>query len=62
MYPAAGTGMSFCTKSATPIDLEKQVEIDLDQWEVTESEPFTGDDGQEHVTKWIRPKGSFFAK
>lgn len=57
MFPASGTGKSFCTKSATKMPLETQATIDLDQWEIQESEPFTGDDGEEHTTKWLKPRG-----
>lgn len=56
MYPAKGTGVSYCTKSATPIDLGTTATVDLDRWEVRESEPFIGDDGLQHTTKWLAPK------
>ena len=56
MFPPKGTGVSYCTKSATPIEVGHQVTIDLDRWDVVDSEPFIGDDGLSHTTRWLRPK------
>jgi hypothetical protein len=46
----------YCTKSINQLPIDTKAVIDMAQWTVQESEPFTGSDGQEHTTKWLRLK------
>jgi hypothetical protein len=46
----------YCTKSRNELSVGMEVEIDLNQWEISESDPFTGKDGKEYTTRWLRVK------
>lgn len=58
MFPTSNSPEyhSYCTKSSVEVAVNTSATIDLNQWEVQTSEPFVGNDGAEHTTKWLKPR------
>lgn len=46
----------YCTKSINVLPIGTQATINMADWRVQESDPFTGSDGEQHTTKWLRVK------